>query len=268
MRKISVMGILNATPDSFSDGGKFSSIRSALKRAERILEEGGDIIDIGGESTRPESSFVSCEEELKRVIPIIRKVRDKFPMARISIDTYKASVAAKALESGADIINDVWGGMYEDERGSTLDVAKEYKSNIILMHNAKDFLGKRNFIKYFFDDMRRIFENGVKKVPAKNIILDIGFGFKKFPEQNLEIVKNIELFKSFGCKILLGVSRKSTIKKIVGDDIDRLDIASAFVNFYAIMKGGVDILRVHNVEQTREMLEIFESIEKGIKWTE
>ena len=180
--QISIMGILNVTPDSFSDGGNYNEIESALAQVEKLLLEGATVIDVGGESTRPGATFVSEEDEVARVVPIIRAIKENYDCL-VSIDTYKTSTARAALEAGADILNDVWAGLYD---GDMLALAAEYKVPIILMHNQKeevydDIVGEvKNFL---VERAQAAIEAGVA---ADNIWLDPGFGFSKNVQHNLD----------------------------------------------------------------------------------
>jgi dihydropteroate synthase len=203
--KTLIMGIFNATPDSFSDGGKYNHLDIAVERAKELIEHGADIIDVGGESTRPGSKYVEVEEELERVIPIISALAKEIKVP-ISIDTYKAEVAKQAIEAGATIINDVWGAKSDPDMAK---IAAEYGVPIILMHNRKE----RNYAQLIPDMISDLYESitiakqaGVKE---ENIVLDPGIGFAKTQEDNLDVMNALEHFTGLGYPVLLGTSRKN-----------------------------------------------------------
>ncbi|MFL6557321.1 MAG: dihydropteroate synthase, partial [Bacillus sp. (in: firmicutes)] len=206
-KKTIVMGILNATPDSFSDGGKFNTVEIAVERAREMVANGADIIDIGGESTRPGFAAVSLEEELGRVIPVIKAISKQVHVP-ISIDTYKAEVAKQAIEAGAHIINDVWGAKADENMGQ---VAADLGVPIVLMHNRHD----RNYKVFMRDVLNDLYESIaiVKKAGVKdeNIILDPGIGFARDYQENLLTMQNLDLFVRLGYPVLLGTSRKTMI---------------------------------------------------------
>lgn len=256
--KAAIMGILNVTPDSFSDGGQYDSVESALKQAEQLIADGAAIIDIGGESTGPGASFVSEEEEIKRVVPAIRAIREAFPDVLLSIDTYKTPVARAALEAGAHILNDVRAGLYD---GEMLALAAEKKAPIILMHNQKekhyddvtqdvcDFLSERVQVAR---------EAGV---PEENIWIDPGFGFPKNEAQNIELLKGLERVTSLGYPVLFGISRKRTVNYLLGGNRDMLerDQGTAALSAWALMK-GCRIVRVHNVKANKDLVKVIEQL--------
>src|SRR5690625_4966390 len=204
------MGILNVTPDSFSDGGNYNDIDKAVKQAEKMVADGADIIDIGGESTRPGYTPVTIEEEIERVAPIIEKIKATLPVP-ISIDTFKSETAEAAINAGADMINDIWGAKY-DQRSAK--VAAEYEFHIIVMHNRKEAV-----YKTLIDDMKTdLFESiSIAKeqgVKDEQIIIDPGIGFAKSMEENLEAIRQINRFKDMGYPVLLGTARKRIIGQI------------------------------------------------------
>ena len=241
--KTLVMGILNVTPDSFSDGGRYNDIEQAILHAQKLVQEGADIIDIGGESTRPGHEKVSVENELERVIPIIHALRNEISVP-ISIDTYKAEVARKAIEAGAHIINDVWGAKADPNMAR---VAVETKAPIILMHNRHN----RDY-NHLIQDMIRDLRESIDLVlneggSPEQILIDPGIGFAKDAEGNLEVMKHLEDFQSLGYPILLGTSRKSFIGKILDLPVDQRKEGTIATVVLGIQK-GVDIVRVHDVE--------------------
>ncbi len=263
------MAILNVTPDSFSDGGKFFSVNDALRQAEKFIEEGADILDIGGESTRPNSARVSAEEELARVAPVIEAIAGRFDIP-ISIDTSKAQVAESAINCGAEIINDVSGLRFDEGIGK---VAVKYQAGLILMHLRGDFqaMHKQKPVKDIMSEVSNGFGWSIEKakscgVKKEQIALDVGIGFSKTFEQNLELLakldKIIAEFPAF--PIIVGVSRKSFIGKILDDApvSERLNGTLA-ANTIAVWNGA-NIVRVHDVKAAIETLKVVEEIGKNL----
>src|SRR5471030_921176 len=234
-----VMGILNFTPDSFSDGGIFNNIDTALAHIEKMIEDGADIIDVGGESTRPNHIQVGEDEEINRVIPIIKAIREKFDIP-ISIDTYKAKVAEKALEAGANLINDVWGFKREKDIAK---VAAKYNVPCCLMHN-RDNKDYKNLIEDILEDLKESIkiakDAGVKD---ENIILDPGIGFAKTYNQNLETMSNLERLRELGYPILLGTSRKSMIGLTLDLPVEERVEGTVATTVIGIMKDACDFVR-------------------------
>lgn len=257
--KTLIMGILNVTPDSFSDGGCFNSIETAIKHVGRMVEEGADIIDIGGESTRPGSKEVAEQEELDRVVPIIRAIREKYDVL-ISIDTYKAKVADAALSAGADMINDVWGMQKEPE---IAEVAVRHNVPIIAMHNQRGTDYTEDILlsmKKFFEKSYAVaVEKGLKK---SQIILDPGIGFGKTPEQNVLVMKRLGEMMAWGEPVLLGTSRKSMIGKILDLPADQRLEGTLATNIYGISL-GVDIIRIHDVKAHVRGAKVMDAIMQG-----
>ena len=253
--KIYVMGILNVTPDSFSDGGKYAAIDKALFRTEEMIEEGADIIDLGGESTRPGSIPVSVEEELERVIPVIEAVKQRFDLP-LSLDTYKAAVAKEGIAAGVDLINDVWGLQYEKEMAK---VIAEAQVSCCLMHNRKT----REYKNYFSEIMadfsqilNTAYEAGIKK---EKIILDPGIGFAKDTKQNLQLTAGLNKLMELGYPLLLGVSRKSMIGETLNLPVDQRLYGTIAVNIYGAMQ-GCSFLRVHDIRPHKEAVKMLEAI--------
>ncbi|MBM7704889.1 dihydropteroate synthase [Metabacillus iocasae] len=237
-----IMGILNATPDSFSDGGKYNEIDQAIAHAKQMVEQGAHIIDVGGESTRPGAETVSEEEELERVIPVVRALSQHINVP-ISVDTYKAEVAKQAIEAGAHIINDVWGAKADPKMA---EVAAFYGVPIILMHNRES----RDYTDLIPDMISDLYESItiVKKAGVQDhqIILDPGIGFAKGMNENLEVMRNLDQFSTLGYPILLGTSRKSMIGKVLDlPPHERMEGTAATVGM-GISK-GIHITRVHDV---------------------
>jgi dihydropteroate synthase len=243
-RQTLVMGILNVTPDSFSDGGQFTSLEVAVARARQMLIEGADIIDVGGESTRPGSVPLSAEEELTRVIPVIKGIRAVAPNAIISIDTYKAVVADAAVTAGANLVNDVWG-LQGDERMAS--IVARHQVPVIVMHNQIGTV-YRDLIKDVVDFLRRSIKKAVQAgISADRVLIDPGIGFGKSSAQNLEVLDRLAELQELGRPILLGFSRKRTIGNVLGGlpANERLEGTAATVALG--IDRGADIVRVHDV---------------------
>jgi dihydropteroate synthase len=254
-KKTLIMGILNATPDSFSDGGSFNRIDEAVKRAVEMVDEGADIIDVGGESTRPGAKFVSAEEEIERVVPVIEAI-SKAVNVPISIDTYKADVAKQALAAGAHIINDVWGAKAD---ANMKHIAAESKAPIILMHNRED----RNYQSFFRDVMNDLYESItlVKDagVSDEQIILDPGIGFAKNLPLNLEMMRHLHKLVAIGYPVLLGTSRKSMIGAILDLPVDERMEGTGATVCYGIQQ-GCQMIRVHDVKEMSRMAKMMDAM--------
>jgi len=252
-KKTYIMGILNVTPDSFSDGGKFNVVEQAVQHAKEMIEQGADIIDIGGESTRPGFDPVSLEEELSRVIPVIEAL-NKAVDVPISIDTYKAETAKRAIEAGAHIINDIWGAKKEKDIAK---VAAKYNVPIILMHNRTN----RDYTIFVRDVLYDLYEsiNITKSAGVKEdkIILDPGIGFAKNYDENVETMRNLDKIVSLGYPVLLGTSRKSMIGQALDLPVhERMEGTGATVCF-GIQK-GCHIVRVHDVKEMSRMAKMMD----------
>ncbi len=260
-----LVGIINVTPDSFSDGGEAFTVEGALKKAQALLEGGAHILDIGGESTRPFSNPIPEEEEIQRVIPVIRAIRENFPSAIISIDTYKAKVAEKALEAGADLVNDISGGCFDP---SILDVIKDYTCPYIVMH-IKGTPKTMQINPYYEDILKEIKEYFKKRIETllskgisfEKIILDPGIGFGKTFQHNLTILKNFSFFYDLGRPLLLGFSRKSFIGEIIGKPPPERDGGTIGVAIFSYLQ-KVHLIRVHNVTLIRDALKTFKFLWK------
>lgn len=238
-----IMGILNVTPDSFSDGGKYAEIGSALIRAEKMIREGASIIDIGGESTRPGYTKITDSEEIERVVPIIKAVKKNFDIP-ISIDTYKSAVAEAALEAGADLVNDIWGLKYDNEMA---DIIKKYDVPVCLMHNREN-TDYSDFLNDVLTDLKRSVDIA-KRVGINDdkIIIDPGIGFAKSLEQNLILTNHLELLHQLGYPILLGTSRKSMIGLTLDLPKDERIEGTIATSVIGVMKGAM-FIRVHDVQ--------------------
>ena len=238
-----IMGILNVTPDSFSDGGEHNGLEEAIKHAQKMIDEGADIIDIGGESTRPGYTQISDEEEIARVVPVIRKVAELG--AIVSVDTYKYRVAEAAFEAGAHILNDIWGLQYDN--GEMARVVKKYDVPVIAMHNQvekeyeKDIiLSMKEFFKKTYDIAHK---NGILR---ERVILDPGIGFGKGIDENLEVLSRLEELREEG-RILLGASRKRFIGTILNDLPPQERVEGTVATTVIGIEKGIDIVRVHDV---------------------
>ncbi|MEQ3338917.1 dihydropteroate synthase [Clostridium butyricum] len=241
-----VMGILNATPDSFSDGGKFNEVEIALKRVEEMISQGADIIDVGGESTRPNFTVVEVDDEINRVVPVIKAIKEKFDIT-VSIDTYKAKTAEAAIKAGADIINDVWGFKKDKNMAS---VATKYNVPCILMHNREDkpYENLMEDVKNdLMESIKIAMDAGVKK---ENIILDPGIGFAKTYEENLIVMKNVKEIRDMGYPVLLGTSRKSMIGNTLNLPVDKRVEGTLVTTVMGIMS-GCEFIRVHDVLENK-----------------
>lgn len=241
-----VMGILNATPDSFSDGGKFNEVEIALKRVEEMISQGADIIDVGGESTRPNFTVVEVDDEINRVVPVIKAIKEKFDIT-VSIDTYKAKTAEAAIKAGADIINDVWGFKKDKSMAS---VAAKYDVPCILMHNREDkpYENLMEDVKNdLIESIKIAMDAGVKK---ENIILDPGIGFAKTYEENLIVMKNVKEIRDMGYPVLLGTSRKSMIGNTLNLPVDQRVEGTLVTTVMGIM-AGCEFIRVHDVLENK-----------------
>jgi len=250
-----IMGILNVTPDSFSDGGKFNDIELAVNHVKLMIAEGADIIDIGGESTRPGHDAVSEEEEIKRVIPVIKALKREISVP-ISVDTYKGRVAEFALEAGADMINDIWGFKKEVYIAK---VAAKYNVPCCLMHN-RDNKNYNNIIEDVLKDLEESIEIALSAgVKRENIILDPGIGFAKSYEDNLKTMNNLEKLNSLGYPLLLGTSRKSMIGIAQGLDASQRLEGTLATTTIGIMK-GCQFIRVHDIKENKKVCVLTDAI--------
>lgn len=255
-----IMGILNVTPDSFSDGGKFNEVDLALKRARQMVKEGADIIDIGGESTRPGAEYVSAEEEIKRVVDIIKAIKSELDVL-ISIDTYKAKTAEEAIKAGADIINDVWGFKKDKEMAN---VAKKYNVPCILMHNreGKAYNNLMNDVVLdLIESINIALDAGIDR---DKIILDPGIGFAKTYEENLIVMDNLDKIIDLGFPVLLATSRKSMIGLALDLPVDKRVEGTIATTVMGIIK-GCNMIRVHDVLENKRAAVMTDKILKSSK---
>lgn len=254
-----VMGILNVTPDSFSDGGKYDQMEVALAHAEEMVKSGVDIIDIGGESTRPGYTQISEEEEIQRVAPVIEALKMRFDVP-ISLDTYKAKVAKAGILAGADLINDIWGLKYD--QGQMAQVIAETEVACCLMHNRDNTVYQefiRDTIQELADTVDIALKHGIDK---DKIILDPGVGFGKTYEQNLMVMNQLEAFEILGYPILLGVSKKSVIGLTLDVPANERGAATIATTALAVMK-GCGFVRVHDVKENVQAVKMMETILHG-----
>lgn len=257
-KKTYIMGILNVTPDSFSDGGKYYSIDRAVEHAVEMVEQGADIIDVGGESTRPGYEPVEAEEEIRRVVPVIREIRKRLDVV-ISIDTHKSEVAKAALDAGANMLNDIWGAKKDPKMA---ELARDYDVPIVLMHNRDD-MNYEDLIEDMKKDLQESIDICLKAgVKKEQIIIDPGIGFAKTYEHNLLVMKHLEKFHALGYPILLGTSRKSLIAKTLNLPVnERIEGTGATVCL-GIAK-GCHIVRVHDVKEMSRMAKMMDAMLKA-----
>ena len=254
-----IMGIINITPDSFFDGGKYNSEKTGLNRVSKMVEEGVDIIDVGGMSTRPGAKFISQEEELKRILPPLRLIKKKFPEVPVSIDTFRSEVANICVSEGANLINDISGGTYDTNMFETI---AGLRVPYVLMHIAgnpetmqQDPInhGIIKKVRNFFEErVSRLFDLGVS-----DIILDPGFGFGKSLECNYSILKNMEEIAIYDLPLLAGISRKSMINKVLGIEPAEALNGTTALNMLALQHDA-KILRVHDVKEAKEVVKLYE----------
>lgn len=257
-----IMGILNVTPDSFSDGGRYTSIDAALQQCRLLIESGADIIDVGGESTRPFAKAVPLEEEFNRTIPVIQAIRREFSIP-VSIDTRNAAVARGALEAGADIINDISALQHDPEM---IDVVLATEVPVVIMHMQKTPETMQLAPQYddVVEDVCTFFTERLdwmtsKGVDLSRVILDPGIGFGKTLDHNLSLIKHLDRISQLGHPVLLGHSRKRFLGELTGQEETERDFATAVVAALAAGK-GVDIIRVHNVEMTKTAVQLAAAI--------
>lgn len=251
-----IMGILNVTPDSFSDGGKWNHIDAALKHTEQMIEEGAKIIDVGGESTRPGYTMISEEEEISRVVPVIEAIKKQFDVC-VSLDTYKTNVARAGVNAGIDMINDVWGFQWGEKDMATL--VAETGVAACVMHN-RDNTDYDNYVEDVLADLRKSIDIAHKAgVKDSQIVLDPGVGFGKDYEQNLIIIQQVDRLKELGYPVLLGTSRKSVIGLTL--DVDKDDrMAGTVATTVMGYERGCSIFRVHDVKENYQALMMTKAI--------
>ena len=262
-----VMGILNITPDSFSGDGLLAApdgadpVEAALEQARRMVAEGADILDVGGESTRPGHESVSEDEERARVLPVIAAVRSALPAMPISVDTTKPAIAEAALASGADLINDVWAVNDDD---SLARLAADHGVPLIVMHNREQPV-YRTFMPELIADLQRALDRAARLgVAWDDLIVDPGFGFGKTPDHNLELLRELDALRMLGRPILLGASRKSTLGRVL--DLPASDRLEATLATTALgIAAGIDIIRVHDVEANVRAARMTDAVVRGAR---
>lgn len=256
-----VMGILNLTPDSFYDGGKYSDEKSILKQSEKMLTEGASFIDLGGYSTRPGAADISPDEELSRMLPIVELLLKEFPKALLSIDTFRSEIAERCLAIGAAMINDISAGIQD---GKMMGVIAKNKVPYIMMHMRGTPKNMQELCEYddIIIDIRHYFSERIalaRSLGINDIIIDPGFGFSKTRQQNFELLQHLELFQTFETPVLVGLSRKSMIYKTL--DIDAISAlnGTTALNMLALDK-GVKMLRVHDVKEAMECVKLYDEL--------
>lgn len=261
-RRTYLMGILNVTPDSFSDGGRFFEQTDAVLHAYQMVKDGADVIDVGGESTRPGAELVPPEEEMRRVVPVIQKIRQKSGVP-ISVDTYKSDVASAALKAGANIVNDITGLHFDPKMG---DVIAEAGASVVVMHikgTPKDMQSNPQYDNVVAEVYEYLEEavDAARKKGIVQIMIDPGIGFGKNVEHNLELINRLDEFKKMGVPVLIGVSRKSFIGRILETPVEaRLEGTAAAVT--ASILRGADVVRVHDVREMRRVAMVADAIRR------
>ncbi|MCJ7466871.1 MAG: dihydropteroate synthase [Maribacter sp.] len=258
-----VMGILNITPDSFYDGGKYKDHKSILKQVERMLHDGATIIDVGAYSSRPKAIHISEQEELNRILPIVSLLIDEFPDILLSIDTFRSAVASRCLEAGAAMINDISGGSLDADMLSTL---AKYKVPFVLMHMKGNPRTMQNETSYdnLLVDIMFYFSERIKSARAAgiiDIIIDPGFGFAKTLEQNYELLQNLQLFNTLELPIMVGLSRKSMIYKVLETKTDEALNGTTALHMVALIQGA-NMIRVHDVKEAMQCIKLYTQITK------
>ena len=261
-KNVYVMGILNVTPDSFSDGGKFNIFDRAMEQVEKMINEGADIIDVGGESTRPGHIQISENEEIERIVPIIKAIKERFDVI-VSIDTYKANVALEAFKARADLLNDIWGLLYEDNfvdgKNTLAQYAKEYGVAVCLMHNDTKQMEENN-MDIVNDRLQKSVDEALKYgIEKDKIMLDPGIGFAKSYENNLYVMKHMEEINKLGYPILLGTSRKSMIGLATGEEVDNRVEGTVATTVIGVEKGAA-FVRVHDVKENLQAIKMTKAI--------
>ncbi len=266
-----VMGIVNVTPDSFSGDGLLGAgrpageplLHAALARAHRMVEEGADILDVGGESTRPGHMAVETEEEIRRVVPVIAEIHAAFADVPISVDTSKVSVAAAALDAGASLLNDVWGVSRDDGMAR---LAGERRVPLVVMHN-RDEARYQDFLAEMLADLSVALDRARRLgVPAENLIVDPGFGFGKTPAHNLEAMRHLADLRALGAPVLLGTSRKSTLGRVLGGVPPDERLEATLATTALGIACGADIIRVHDVLPNVRAARMADAVVRG--WVE
>lgn len=254
-----VMGILNLTPDSFFDGGNFNRLQAAIKQVEKMISEGASIIDAGAFSTRPFAKEVSEAEEWQRLKSVLEEIRKKFPGIIISVDTYRSNIAEKAIDTGADMINDISGGRFDN---NMFTIISKYHVPYILMHilGTPQTMQQNPFYENVDREVDRFLLNQVEKLESfgvrENIVLDPGFGFGKTVDHNYQLLHGLKNITRHGFPVLAGISRKSMINKVLGTEPENALNGTTALHMLALINGA-DILRVHDVKEAMETIQLF-----------
>jgi dihydropteroate synthase len=261
-QKTYIMGVLNVTPDSFSDGGQFNSLESAIAQAQQMIQDGADILDVGGQSTRPNAEEVSLQEELDRVIPVIQAIRQKFDQIPISVDTTRSQVAKAAIAAGADLINDISGGVFDSEMLSTVG---ELGVPIILMHMRGTPKTMQSLTEYqdLISEICEFLKDRINQAIAHGItqiMIDPGIGFAKTYNQNLEILRRLKAFQELNCPVLVGASRKSFIGHILDQPDPKKRVWGTAAACVSAIANGADVVRVHDVAELRDACRVADAI--------
>lgn len=250
-----IMGILNVTPDSFSDGGKFNQMDAALYHAEEMIRDGADIVDVGGESTRPGHTVISDDEEISRVAPVIEAIKSRFDIP-VSIDTYKGKVTEAALKAGADLVNDIWGFKFDHK---VADLTAQYGAACCLMHNRSEPT-YQDYLNDVVSDLKECVRIAKDVgISDDKIILDPGVGFGKTYQMNLEIINHVDVLHSLGFPILLGTSRKSVIGQTLNLPTDQRVEGTLATTVVGVLKGCA-FVRVHDIKENKRVIQMTEAI--------
>ncbi|MEC8830995.1 MAG: dihydropteroate synthase [Bacteroidota bacterium] len=264
LKKPKVMGILNLTPDSFFDGGKYKDEASILHQVEYMLNHGATFIDMGAYSSRPGAEHVPEDEELKRMVPVIDLILEKFPDTLISVDTFRSKVAAESIEHGASIINDIAAGNLDDDMFATI---AKYQVPYIMMHmkGTPQSMQKEAEYENLINDLRFYFSEKIKETTSKkinDIIIDPGFGFAKTTGQNYTLLNHLDMFQTFGLPILIGLSRKSMIYKVLESSPKEALNGTTALHTIALLKGA-NIIRAHDVKEASECVKLAEALKEN-----
>ena len=259
------MGILNVTPDSFSDGGRYNQMDNALRHCESLISDGTDIIDIGGCSTRPNNAIATKQEEMERIVPILKAIREAFPKVLISIDTFRKNVAEACISEGADMINDISGGLFDSEM---LPYIGENHIPYVMMHcvGTPETMHHYALSGNIHQTVMDFFAQQCKVLEAygeQQIMLDPGIGFGKSLEANYQLLNNLERYRHNNLPILIGISRKSLIFKVLGTTPQAAENGTTVLNTIALLNGA-DILRVHDVKNAKEAMRLVDTFRQSI----
>ncbi len=256
-----VMGILNVTPDSFYDGGKYRNEKAILNQVDKMLTEGATFVDVGAYSSRPGAAAISSEEELRRILPIVQLIVKEFPESILSIDTFRSEIVVQCLDAGAAMINDISAGKLDDQMLTTI---AEYKVPYIMMHmkGTPQSMKEQTEYENLLEDILYYFSERIaaaRTLGIHDIIIDPGFGFSKTVEQNYQLLGSLELFQTFNVPILAGLSRKSMIYKVLESTAKLALNGTSALNMLALTKGAT-ILRVHDVKEAMECIKLYEQL--------